>query len=352
MTIQHETHAAAPSLTSPVLPKKHYLVYPSSWRPSLNPYAALSSEAAAQWFRALGVVHDDRSSRVLREERADLYGGFPYPHANFEHLTTVTKFLALWMLFDDLVTEATGDYWSAHGLTIDDYAASLRGEAPPPRADPFLRAWAALGRAFADRMSPAWSARLSDRFVAWLRMTIRERETYAALREQRRLPDPATYLEIRTVTVGVLPTFHFIEYVEGFELGREAIEHPIVAKLHADGVLLELLSNDLASLEKDMAAGWPNMVTVIQAAEQLSLPDAVERVVEKHNGVLAEFLALEAALPDLGPAIDPFLRAYVERMHYVVRGFAEFQLRAERYRWKAELAPGRAPFAVEIASQI
>jgi pentalenene synthase len=338
------------STASPARPRRHCLVYPSSWRPTLNPHAARSSRAAAEWFRALGVVHDEPSRRILEEERADLYGGLPYPRADFEHLTTLMKFLALWMLFDDLVTERTGAYFRARGPTIEDYAAALRGDAPPPRADPFLRAYAELGRAFAARMSPAWCARLADQFAAWIRMTIRERETYAALRAERRLPDPATYLEIRSVTVGVIPTFHFIEYAEGFELPPAVVDHPLVRALHTAGMQLELLSNDLASLEKDMASSWPNMVTVIQAAERISLPDAVERVVRMHNDVLADFLATEARLPDLGPAVDPLLRVYVERMHHVVRGFAEFQLRAERYRWKAALAPGRAPFAVEIAS--
>jgi len=328
---------------------RHYLVYPGSWQPDLNPYAAPSSRAAAEWFRALGVVRDEVSARVLDEERADLYGGFPYPRASFEHLTTVTKFLALWMLFDDLVTERSGAYWSEHGLTLDDYAVALAGGPLPPRADPYLRAWGELGQAFAARMSPAWCARLSACFVTWLRMTIRERETYAALREQRRLPDPATYLEIRSVTVGVIPTFHFIEYVEGFELPPGVVDHPVLGELHRAGMLLELLTNDVASLEKDMASAWPNMITVVQAAERLSLSEAVDRVVRMHNDTLADFLDAEARLPAFGPGVDPFLRIYVERMHHVVRGFAEFQLRAERYRWKGALAPGKAQFTVDVA---
>src|SRR5262245_4553964 len=82
--------------------KQHYLIYPHSWLPSLNPYAGLACTAAARWFRSAGIVGDRRSKQILDDERPDLYGGYPYPTANLEHLTVVTKFLALWMLFDDL----------------------------------------------------------------------------------------------------------------------------------------------------------------------------------------------------------------------------------------------------------
>src|SRR5262245_2080766 len=82
-------------------PRCHRLFYPLSWRPTLNPWASQARAAAAGWFRELGVVSDARAEKVLAEERPDLYGGFPYPHANFDTLTTVSKYLALWMLFDD-----------------------------------------------------------------------------------------------------------------------------------------------------------------------------------------------------------------------------------------------------------
>jgi hypothetical protein len=150
--------------------------------------------------------------------------------------------------------------------------------------------------------------------------------------------------------VGAIPTFELIEYVEGFELPREVVEHPVLRELHLAAAEMILITNDVSSLEKDMASGWPSMVTTVQEAGRLSLSEAVDRVARMHNDALADFLDAEARLPAFGPAVDPFVRVYVERMHHVVRGFAEFQRRAERYRWKGALAPGRAPFTVDFAS--
>jgi hypothetical protein len=333
-------------LTQTLLNKEQlYLLYPSSWGPTLNPYADLAKKATSDWLRARGAVNT-HTIRLMEDMRPDLYGGYPYPSANFEHLTTLTEFLTLWMLFDDLAVEGSDKYWREHGLSLEDYTIALRGGPLSVRADPFLMAWGELGQRFAKQMSPAWCARLSVLFTDWLGATRREHETYSALRREARLPDPELYLSIRMISVGVLPTFYFIEYAEGFELPAEVSEHPALSKLRALGTKLELLSNDLASLEKDLRNNWPNMVTVLKEAENLSLREAVIRVVEMHNDTLQDFLKTEAQMPSFGAERDPFVSAYIKKMHYIVRGFAEFQLGAERYRWKEDFGS----LSVSIAS--
>src|SRR6476661_222782 len=58
---------------------------------------------------------------------------------------------------------------------------------------------------------------------------------YAALRREDRLPDLQSYLEIRSCSVGAMPTFYFVEYVEGFELGAAACADPRLQALHRLG---------------------------------------------------------------------------------------------------------------------
>jgi 5-epi-alpha-selinene synthase len=320
--------------------RAYRLLYPASWRPALNPYADLARREAGAWFRALGVVGDARSERILADQRPDLYAGFPYPGASFDTLATVTKYLALWILFDDLVTERSGG--GEPVPAVEAYARALHEGVLPPGADPFLCAWWSLGRTFAARMSTAWCRRLADYFLEWLEVTTVERETYAALEREGRLPDVRTYVDIRSATIGALPTFYFIEHVEGFELPEEVMAHESIRALHRLGSKIIFVANDLLGLRKDLASGWPNLVTVTKEQHGLGLPQAFARVADLHNRDVLAFLALEADLPSFGPAQDPFVRRYVDRMHQVIYGFAAFERGAERYRWESIDADGGA----------
>jgi 5-epi-alpha-selinene synthase len=325
--------------------RSYRLLYPASWRPALNPYADLARRAAGAWFRGIGVVGDAGSERILADERPDLYAGFPYPGANFDTLTTVTKYLALWILFDDLVTERT----AATAPELPAYARALHEGALPPSADPFLRAWWSLGRTFRERMSPAWCHRIADYFLEWLEAAAVERDTYAALRKDGRLPDVRTYVDIRSSTIGALPTFYFIELVEGFELPAAVMADEKVRALHSLGSRIIFEANDVLGLRKDLLSGWPNLVTAMKEQHGLDLAHACERVVDQHNRDVLAFLALEADLPSFDPETDPFVLRYLERMHQVICGFAHFERRAERYRWEA-LEAGSGPFSVTLCS--
>jgi hypothetical protein len=312
--------------------RTHRLLYPASWTPGLNPLADVARRAAGAWFREIGVVGDERSMRILEEERPDLYGGFPYPTAGFSTLTTLTKYLALWMLFDDLVTETVAD--PSRAPDVGGYRQALLDGRLPEGADPFLFAWWKLGRELAERMSAPWCRRVQEYFVEWLEITVVERETYAALRARDRLPSVQQYFDIRTCSVGALPTFFFIEHVEGFELPERVLADERIRALHAIASKLVFVANDVLGLEKDLRSGWPNLVTVLAQERDVPLHVALEHVVDLHNRDMQRFVELERDLPSFGAAVDPFVRLYVERMHYVVCGFALFERQAERYRWK------------------
>jgi len=330
--------------------KNHRLFYPLSWKPDLNPYAPTMNQVMADWLTELKIIKDQETLKIVEEERADIYGGYPFPSASFEKLTGVTKFLVLWIIFDDVAIESCDNYWEANNVSIQDYIDAIRGNDLADDTDIFLRAWWEVGQYFAKNMSQKWRDRMANNIAKWLRETIRERETYAALRKCGKLPDLSTYLDIRCTSVGVVETLHLVEYVEDFELPDEVHNHPSIKALHELGTKLIILSNDIVSLEKDMRSGWPNTVNIIQQEYGLTLSEALAQTVELHNDCVSSFIDIESKIPSFGSQIDTFVRAYVKGMRFVVRGIAEFQCGAERYQWKRELAPGKAPFAVSLAS--
>jgi hypothetical protein len=156
-------------------------------------------------------------------------------------------------------------------------------------------------------------------------------------------------LDIRSASVGALPTFYFIELVDGFALPEAVVADERIRELHSLGAKIIFTANDLLGLQKDLLGGWPNLVTVMQQAHQIGLAEACERAVDLHNREVLAFRALEALVPSFGPDTDPFVHHYVERMHNVMCGFAEFERQAERYRWK-ELEDSSGRFRMALCT--
>src|SRR6185295_14112776 len=62
--------------------------------------------------------------------------------------------------------------------------------------------------------------------------------------------------------IGMFPTFHLIEYAEGFELPDELHAHPAVVELKRLASRLVGMGNDLGGLAKDIRNRWLNLVLV------------------------------------------------------------------------------------------
>src|SRR5205814_982728 len=111
-----------------------------------------------------------------------------------------------------------------------------------------------------------------------------------------------------------------------------------------------ILANDILSLGKDMVTGWPNVITVIERERGLSMPDALEQAVEMHNVAVRRFLEREKDLPAFGGDAGTLARIYVDRLHFVIRGFTEFESSAERYRRMHVHAAARGAALVTLRS--
>lgn len=337
-------------LFSAGLTRTHRILYPLSWKPELPIWANSMNSLVFDWLDQQGLLSNAAAQSQVKDQRADLYGGYSFGWADFDKCLTITKFLVLWILFDDVVTESDGGYWDRYGLSIQDYTEAMRGGPLSPRADPFLRAWWKLSQEFKSTMSQRWMERWASLFAGWLASTVRERETYELLRSNEKLPDLDTYVSIRSLTIGVLPTLPLIEFAGGFELPDKVLGCASLNILNGIGCRLKLLANDIFGLEKDLVSGWPNAVTVIARQHGQNLIDALEYTVRIHNEHLAVFMEVERSLPVFGPEEQPLIDRYLEGFHVGIRGLAEFEMRAERYQWKKQLAESSFRHRVTISS--
>lgn len=313
------------------------LLFPSSWEPELASYVGPMNQAVTQWFIERGFIDDPSSLSIIEQERNDLYSGYPFSWASFDRCALITKVNAMWLLFNDVASEHNTDYWAATQLSFDDYERALCSDALSLRAVPFLRAWHELFESMATSMSHGWRKRFVDHYLKWLSYKSIEREAYAPFVTKDSQPDLDAYIDIRTVTIGMQPVYLFIEFAQGFEVPQEALLCNEMRDLHEIGTRLVLFANDLACLEKDMDIGWPNAVTVIRSQYGLSLQEAIEFLIRLHNDYISKFVDIEHSLPSFNEHTDTLVKHYLSRVHYVIRGFSEWALRAERYRWKHSL---------------
>lgn len=290
------------------------LFYPRSWKMAPNPFALAARREALEWFAEMGMVGDEGTRRILAERLA-LCGGHLFPTANFEQLVTLVAFLGLWNVFDDLLLEGS--------------EGSLSPDAEFPR-----RAWQGLCERF-PQQSPEWRARLAERFAAW----VRGRTRSGAVAETPGAPEAlASHLDLDDGEIGALPAFCLIEYLGGFELPEEVRQHEVMQELHAIGSQLLLWTHELIGLENapqvhesDPAERYAETddASDVAAGADGALAQAMGRIVELHNQYVFKFLDVERALPAFGD-LQPFVDTYLQLMHYLIRGLAEWKLGAGR----------------------
>ena len=88
----------------------------------------------------------------------------------------------------------------------------------------------------------------------------------------------------------------------------------------------DLLSwfNDLVSLERDrVTSGGHNLVLAIAREQRVPDERAAEAAVARWRAAMGRFMALRAAMPSFGPALDP---AVAEHLDGIARGAGHHRL--------------------------
>jgi hypothetical protein len=271
------------------------LFYPRSWKMEPNPFSLAARRDAVEWFAKMGMVRDEGTRRLLAEERLALCGGYLFPTANFEQLETLVEFLGGWILLDDILLERSE-------------GQGHKGEADLPGTE-------APGAT--QQPAPAERARDLDHDE-----------------------------------IGAMPAFHLIEYVGGFELPEEVRQHEVLRELHAIGSKLMLWAHDLINLENTPRAQEPQPMELLPEAGDLwdrAPALAMSRIVELHNQHVFKFLDVERALPDFGEQ-QPFVETYLQLMHYLIRGFAEWKLGVERRERTRPTGARRGSVSLSLSS--
>jgi hypothetical protein len=309
------------------VPDSFSLRFPRHWRstPLRNPEAARLERDTLSWLRGYDIGIDPAEAEKLRKFDCAGYGGYSLPQADYETALLVTQFISLWLFWDDLQVEEELS-WDASAVV-----QALTEPTAPRTSSRYVAAWADLGRRLQRCQSAAWLKELSVTMQQWLDNA--KFETRMARAFQRgRCPDVSTAFSCRTISIGMYPTFHLIEYTQRSELPRSFHQHPAAIELKRLASRLVGMGNDLGGLAKDLRHRWLNLVVVLEEREGLDLATAFQRLVDLHNADVLGFDRVAATLPSWGPQADARIRSWVDAVRHNVHGFTLWESLAERYQ--------------------
>lgn len=310
------------------------LIYPTSWSVAPGRFADEAARDAESWLRERGVISDAAGREKFRQLAVGPYANWPFPSASRERAAVITRFLALWIFYDDAIEEHDD------GQQAQIFRA-IAGDLPVcPAGDAHLRCWWELGRAYAPTMSPAWRLRHARRFAAWVDSVRDESRGAQSLRASGVLPTAELHLARRRLNIGMLPNLDFLEYQMSWELPPELVHDPDMLALADLSAEVVALVNDLHGYTKDQNLAWCNMVPCVAHERHVPLAEAFRLVASMHNQRVRAAAQLERRLLARCPD-QPHLARWVQGLRHIMYGFARWHAIAPRYRVRHELGDTR-----------
>lgn len=301
------------------------LNFPRSWVVPLSPLAYEMQDRAERWLRDRGVIHDEAGAEKFVKLAVAEYANWPFPTAPAEQAEIITKFLALWIFYDDVIEEADD------GQQERIFEAIAGRPETCPEGNAHLRCWWELGRAYAKRMSPDWLQRHARRFSDWVSSVREESRAAAQFRKSGLYPSAAKHLERRGMNIGMMPNIDFIEYQTGRELPESLLCDPDMKQLAWLAAEVVAIINDIFGFEKDKRLNWCNLVSCLQQEFHISPEESFSWVADMHNARVRTIGLLEEKL--LQKAYDrELLQGWLQGLRHVMYGFARWHAMAPRYR--------------------
>jgi 5-epi-alpha-selinene synthase len=320
----------------------------------MHPDAAEIDQRAVEWAWAVGLVDESRETR-LRGSRIGWLVSRAFPQAHLYALQLAADWTTLFCLLDD------GTEKIDEPLQLERYLDSMldvfRGTVRPSFDDEMGYAFADLGRRMREETPVEWLDRFTERLVELFKGF----ETEAVGRKQQIIPRLEEYLKIREVTVGLYVEFEFGALTNGIVVPSSVQQHPTFKRLVRHACNIVGWANDIYTYKKEILQDEVhNLVVVAMNERGLSLDEAVDWAVDRHDTETRLFERLLGKMPSFGPEIDVQVAAYAGMLTSWVRGHLDWAHETGRYvtadgnppsskRWQsfmaAQIQAGTMPFS-------
>lgn len=294
----------------------------------VNRYAHQVERATVDWAEAHGLIATPTGRRILGAVEVGLLMAHVYPTADYGELQLLADWTTWGFLWDD---RCAANDLGAHPAALAAYQARLRavlgGDVPSPW-DPFEIGLADIRLRLLARLTPAdlhpFLASV-DRFFA---ACVWEAENRVA----GRVPDVASYMEMRPHSGGVDTYVELFSFLDGAPLPHAVQIHPAVQRLTRMANNVVCWINDVLSLEKELRLGdVHNLIMSLRQQHALPLEAATQQAIAILTAEVRAFTLLERDLPVFGGASDAALMRYVARLRSWITGSLTWSYASGRY---------------------
>lgn len=311
-----------------------YCPFPSS----INPGVQEAHAHALDWAKQYRLVRKEAALHRFEASRFTWLAARAYPTAAQAELEVINDWLTWLFMFDDQFDEGLIGGRPEHlEALLACYVALFAGAEPGAVQSPAAAALVDLCRRTRSQMPGTWWARFAHHFSQYL-------GTYpwsVGNTARGAVPALAEYIERRRHSGGMYPAIDLIEFVLHRELPQELLEgshFPLLSRLTNDVVCW---SNDIFSLEKELARGdVNNLVLVVERAERIPLQEAVDQVGAMVSSAVEIFEQVERALPTFPADLEEAVQHYLRMLRGWMRGNLDWSIETGRYSQVERTAPG------------
>jgi pentalenene synthase len=275
-----------------------------------------------------------------------------YPQASDDDLDLGVDLMSWFFLFDDLFDGPRGEDPVAAKELTDAVASALDG--PLPDGSPLIaHGFADIWRRSSEGMSPDWAARSMRNWRSYFSGYVEE-----ALSRHHDLPinSSGEYMALRRRTIGVLPTVDLAERTQHCEVAQRVYDSPLITVMLLIAIDVNLMFNDIASLEKEEARGeLNNLVLILMRERGWTRKRSIANMQDEIRARLEQFTMLEGCLPELfasynlTPAEQQAVHQYrLNAVRSVIRGSYDWHRASGRYGEEFARAAGARGYLEEL----
>ena len=299
------------------------------FRSSISPYADRVQQATMAWAHSFTLVRSQRALQRLDRLQYGSFMGRAYPTAAEKPLKLIADWNTWLFLLDDEFDErALGHQPAELARLHSGFLAIMYGEVPHAYQDTRYHALYDLIARFHELCDAIWM----HRFVRCVEATFAASVWEAHNRASQRVPLESEYLHMRPFTSAALCFLTLIEVAEQITLPSVVRQHPLIRSLTLMASNIIGWYNDLVSYAKEVARGdVHNLVYIVHQERGISLDDAVQYVVEKHDAEVCAFQRVCANLPSFGKN-DKLVQRYIRGLEAWIRADVDWSMATARYR--------------------
>lgn len=299
----------------------------SLWRLSRSPFAKSLEFETLEWLKKRGLLPTQKLVERVQAMEISGYGGFSHPFRNFEYSLSFTKYITLWLLWDDVCVEKSREM-----KDFETVLDAISGHEVKSQ-DLFVLAWKEVCDEYTRLgASKEFRKRLGRNMHQWIEFALRE----VRLQNTFKSVPFRTLCYQRWITIGMIPAAQLLERSCGIELGKLS-ETAVLKELVLGSAKIVAVANELLSVPKDHESGWVNLALAYKSQKGCSIEKTYSTLVKIHECAVLNFDECERKLlKSLGKDSEK-VKVWIACLRECARGFSHWHTVCRRYMSKRVL---------------